>query len=171
MAPTRTRKPRNVEFVEPTEQPKKSTRARKTAPPTAEQQKPKATRTRRPKTEAPKAPIAVTPAGMDPNKLMFAEKDTTEGPRLSVAQVARLFFDRTDHWLRLQENKGYFTFNGEPFEVGRSHANARIYLLADIEMIIHALAQNHRISGQNAVLALMALSAIGKIHGFLPSDD
>lgn len=174
--PARRRGPADLTFVEPVKD------AAPTARKAAKKAAPKAPRTapvkttkravRKPaqhKHAQPVETIEVTPAGLDPDRLMFADIDTTVLPTFSVKEVAKTFYGMTDHWLRMREKN--LTYNGEPIEVRRSESSFRVYDLGTIERLTHALVQNHRISGQTAVHALTALNAIGKIHGYLPSDD
>lgn len=117
----------------------------------------------------PAQTVEVTPPGLDPNKLMFDGKDTTGGPTFSVSEMCKIFFDRSDHWMRHYEKN--LTFNGKPITIRRAENRFRAYDLGTIELMIHGFAQIHQISGEHAVHALTALNAIGKIYGFLESDD
>jgi hypothetical protein len=156
---------KNIQFVQPGEtppapEPKKAPAPRKT---TARRHRP------------PKPPLSeqlqVTPVGLDPDRLMLDRIDTSGGPLFSVMEACKAFGFQSVHWLRLQETSGYLTYNGKPIEVHRSGHNARQFTLSDMEIVAHGLVQNHRISGEHAVLILKTINLMAKMYGFLPADD
>lgn len=93
------------------------------------------------------------------------------GPKFTVKEVGKTFFAKGPDWMRLVEREGGLTYDGKPIEIGRSQSDFRVFDLPTIEKIIHGLAQNEKITGHDAVLALITLATIGRIHRFLPSDD
>lgn len=115
-------------------------------------------------------PVEVTPAGLDPDHLMLADVDASVRPLFSIREVGVFFFNETDYWLRIIGDTDKFTYNGKKIKIRRTPAGARVYSLADIELIAHGLAQNRVISGQHAVLVLQAVAAFAKIHGLLDAS-
>jgi hypothetical protein len=47
-------------------------------------------------------PLTITPAGLDPNRPMLADIDTSADPRFSVSETAKLL-GHTAHWVRWRE--------------------------------------------------------------------
>lgn len=146
-----------------------------------------------PRQESPLATVLTDPR-IDPDRLMLAEVDTeTKGPKFTVSEMAKLFFARSNHWVRWLESmpemeedpesgkmvavpdtKGvpfWFTDpkTGERRKVGqrRNEKAARIYTLGDIEEVAHALAQNGHISGTQLRQTLLLVQVSAEMRGFL----
>lgn len=50
---------------------------------------------------------------IDPEYFMLLGIDTTEGPRFTVSEVARVFFARSAHWVRWRQQRSYFVLCGD----------------------------------------------------------
>jgi hypothetical protein len=114
--------------------------------------------------------VVVAPAtGLDPDEMMLYGVEE-EGPTYTVSQVAETFFARSSHWIRLQERNGKVTLDGRPVADRKTPQGARIYRLADIELLAHALAEHHVISAMQLALALQAVQSVAGVWGLLPSQ-
>jgi hypothetical protein len=49
------------------------------------------------------ASTIVVDAGIDPDKMLLADIDTTKGPIFTVSEMAKFFFARSNHWIRWLE--------------------------------------------------------------------
>jgi len=93
--------------------------------------------------------------------------------RFTVSDMARTFFNRSNHWIRWIESQGQMFYTDpktrKKREVGqrRNEKQARYYTLADIEEVAHALAQNGRISGTQLRQTLTLVRVSAEMRGFL----
>lgn len=143
--------------------------------------------------DSPVATVLTDPR-IDPERLMLAEVDTlTKGPVFTVSEMAKFFFDRSNHWIRWLESMAEREEDpetgklvdidgtkGVPFwftdpqtkerrKVGqrRNDKAARLYTLSDIEEVAHALAQNGHISGTQLRQTLLLVQVSAEMRGFL----
>lgn len=109
----------------------------------------------------------ITDDGLPADHLIFEGVDVDEGPRFTISEVAKFFFGRSAHWVRWRERSGAFTFEGQPVGVHRTPKGARVYDLADVEKMAHALAAERHITGEELsnILKLALLEA--KVWGVL----
>lgn len=155
-----------------------------------------------PQRESPVQTVLTDPR-IDPERLMLAGVDTevvdpktgkSRGPVFTVSEMAKFFFDRTNHWVRwlesmpeteedpkkpgkmiaIPDTKGvpfWFTdpTTGERRKVGqrRNEKAARLYTLSDVEEVAHALAQNGHISGTQLRQTLLLVQVSAEMRGFL----
>ncbi len=75
-------------------------------------------------------------------------------PRFSVSEVAKTFFGRSPHWIRLLETEGRTTLKGQAVANTRTQFGARSYTVADIELLAHALYENEAIDEAQLILAV-----------------
>lgn len=121
---------------------------------------------------------------VDPNKMMFEGIDTTltarptaknpdkAGPSWTIGGVAQYFFGKSAYWIRWMEREKSFTLNGKPIDFRRKGGanGSRYYYLSDIELMVHALAEQGRINDRELHSALRALRLQGIIHGYLEEE-
>lgn len=112
--------------------------------------------------------VAVVTDDSLPDKLMLEGIDVSFEPRFSVAEVAKVFFGRSPHWLRWVERKGRIKFDGEPVSVSRTEVGARTYTLADVEKMAHGLAATGAIEPVNLIYALRIVQSVARVYGYLP---
>ena len=96
----------------------------------------------------------------------FMLGDTSGGPLFVVSDVSRIFFARSDHWLRWRERQGKFELDGQPLIPERNESGFRKYTLSDIEKMAHALASQGKISGERLQQVLATVKAVAVIHGY-----
>jgi len=115
------------------------------------------------------ATVVVADSGVDPERSLFAGVDTFQrGPMFSIGEAAKVCFARSPQWLRLHEAQGHFLVGGEGPVIGRREGKfARVYSLADLEAIAHALAYHRVISGRRLLSVLYVLRGIGEIYGLI----
>jgi hypothetical protein len=111
--------------------------------------------------------LLVIPDRIDPRKMMMEGLDDSEGPHYSVTEVAKVFFARSNHWLRDLERKGRLVLDGAPVGQHRTKSGARTYGLVDVEQVAHALAQNGAIDGRQLQGALVIVNIQAQIYGIL----
>lgn len=111
--------------------------------------------------------IVMEVAGIDPDRPIFENVDTTDGPRYSTNEVAKLFFARSAHWMRWREQRGHFVLDGTPVTPERKSSNVRAYTLADIELLAHALASHQAINGRQLALTLTVLRLQGEMYDLI----
>ncbi len=136
-------------------------------------------------------PVLVTDPRVPLDKLIFDGIDTTHAPNCSesgsrksksrsgvvahrpkkcspptftVSEVAKMFFGKSTHWVRLLEP---FILDEEEVANRRTDQGARYYTLGDIELMAHALAQQRRIDAIKLNDALVMLHTSGRIWGYL----
>lgn len=86
--------------------------------------------------------------------------DDMDGPQFTVNEVARIFFARTQHWLRYHEKQGDFKRDGEDMIIARTSVNRkggsgdRRFYLSDVEWICHAFFENNVITEETFFIAL-----------------
>lgn len=107
-------------------------------------------------------------------------------PMYRTRQVAEIFFGRKSSWfyftmephkfagrdedgkeIRKRTGDTWLRLDGEPLGIRRDKLNQRYYSLADVERIVHALAQNRRIDGATMQRALLIVKTIAQQHGIL----
>ena len=93
--------------------------------------------------------------------------DTSREPRFSVSEVAKFFFKRNSHWVRWAERKGIFVFEGEDVGTGRTESGSRVYALADIEKMAHALAAKDLITQAQLSFILHLVYFEAKLWGYV----
>lgn len=103
-------------------------------------------------------------AEVDPSKLIFDGIDTSGGPRWSTAEVAKVFFARTAHWMRWREQRGHFFLDGVEVTPERKPSGVRSYTLADVERLAHALAGHNAISASQLAMAIRMLALSGEMY-------
>lgn len=104
------------------------------------------------------------------DKFMLDGIDTSEKPTYSVAEVAKMFFGRSPHWIRWRERKGWIELDGEKVATERTEVGARRYTLTDIEKMAHALAQTGAIDPEQLHNALRVVQYQARIYGYLPPE-
>lgn len=100
-------------------------------------------------------------AGDEPTYRIDDELMVDKGPVFNVSEAAKVFFGKSAHWLRWQEERGKLVLDGNAVGTRRTGSQARIYTLSDIEEVAHALAQNGGIDGTqlNLTIRMVELSA------------
>lgn len=111
--------------------------------------------------------VVVTDTRLDPDSFLLTGIDVSGGPQFTVSEVAKVFFGRSSHWVRWLETQGAFMLDGQVVGAGRTAKGARVYSLADVEKMTHALAQQGKINGAQAANALHIVQTIGRVWGFL----
>lgn len=110
--------------------------------------------------------LIITDSEIDPNHFMLDRMSMERSPTFSVSEMAKVFFARSDHWVRWRERKGFFDLDG--VSVGsRTDAGARSYNLAEVEQALHAAARNNAISGVQLLIGLKIVRAIAVNYGLL----
>lgn len=113
--------------------------------------------------------IVVTDTRLDSEAFLLDGVDVSAKPLFSVSEVAKVFFGLSGHWIRwLETTKHAFVLDGADIEFSRTDKGARVYSLADVEKMTHALAQGSHINGAQAANALLIVQTIARIHGYLP---
>lgn len=111
--------------------------------------------------------VTVTDPRLDDKKLLLAGIDVSAGPTFTVSEAAKVFFGRTSHWIRLNEANGNLALDGVAVGSARTSSGARVYTLADIELMAHALMSHHTISGAQLNNALLVVSTIARIWAYI----
>lgn len=125
--------------------------------------------------------VEVTPPGrrfwIDDISMPRNRKDQIK-PTFRISEVARFFFARSADWMRWldslaspSEPYGVFTLDGEPLKIKRTASGSRVYTLADIERLAHALLEHDKIDGRqfSATIALVKWQAYN--YGVLTDAD
>lgn len=102
------------------------------------------------------------------DRLIYEGVDVSEGPTFTISEIAKFFFGRSAHWVRWRERTGAFTYEGKPVGIHRTPKGARMYDLADVEKMAHALAGEHHISAEELLNILKLVLIEGKVWGVLP---
>jgi hypothetical protein len=144
-------------------------------------------------TQNPVDQAVVIDPEIDASAFMLDGIDTSAAPNFTVAEVSKFFFARSAHWVRWLEKEGSLVLDstiadcshtdeadkslfvderctrcgGRAVGLRRTASGARVYDLADVEQIAHALAQNNKISGAQLHLALVLVKTSAKIAGYL----
>ena len=93
-------------------------------------------------------------------------------PVLRIAEVARIFFARSPDWLRLPDkNTRPLTLEGEPFSVERSSTGNRVFNLADVERLAHALLESQWISASQFFTTINILRWIAYNYKILSDEQ
>lgn len=111
--------------------------------------------------------VVVTDTRLDSERFMLDGIDVSEGPQFTVSEIAKVFFGRSSHWVRWLEGQKALMLDGKEVGTGRTAKGARVYDLADVEKITHALAQGRKISGAQAANALLVVQTVARIWGFV----
>jgi hypothetical protein len=101
-----------------------------------------------------------------PEYFMFYGIDVSDGPRFNVTEIAKIFFARSPHWIRLLEREGKFKLDGKRVGTKRERNGARYYNLDDVENIAYALAKQGLIDGNQLEVALMTAWAMAQMWGY-----
>lgn len=88
-------------------------------------------------------------------------------PVFSIGELAKVFLNRSPHWIRWAAREGKFDLDGIAGDNKRNENNARRYDLADVEKIAHALASNNMLSGSQLRLVLLMVKTRAEIQGVL----
>lgn len=104
------------------------------------------------------------------NRPIYTNGTCPRAPLFTVKQLTNMFFAREPHWIRWREDRGMLdTEDFEIYEDGvignRNASGAREYTLADVEKVVHALAQAEAIDGTQVRNALLLVRILGEIHG------
>lgn len=125
--------------------------------------------------------VEVTPPG---RRFWLEDKDMPRNrknaikPTFRISEVGRFFFARSADWMRwldglatVDEPHGVFTLDGKPLQIKRTASGSRVYTLADIERLAHALLEHDKIDGRQfaATIALVKWSAFN--YGVLTDAD
>ncbi len=113
----------------------------------------------------------ITDNAIPENHLIFEGVDATPengGPTFTISEIAKFFFGRSAHWVRWRERTGAFTYEGKPVGIHRTPKGARMYDLADVEKMAHALAGEHHITAEELLNILKLVLIEGKVWGVLP---
>lgn len=109
----------------------------------------------------------ITDEGIPEDHLIFEGVDVTEGPHFTISEVAKFFFGRSPHWIRWRERGGKFVFDGEQVGTQRTPKGARLYDLADVEKMAHALAEGDHIDATQLSNILKLVLIEATIWGYL----
>lgn len=111
------------------------------------------------------------------DRFIFEGIDVSREPLFSISEVAKVFFGKSDHWVRWVESKGFLEIDGVQIEIPRTDAprkkngtfgeGSRIYSLATIELMGHALARKDRITGEQLQNLLIVVATEARIWGYL----
>lgn len=102
----------------------------------------------------PFAQIILMDQEIDPDRFMFEGVPMDNSPQFSIGEMCKVFFARTDYWLRWRERQGSFVLDGEPVGTRRGPFGARIWNLAEVEQMLHAAARSEAISGAQLLAGL-----------------
>jgi len=115
--------------------------------------------------------IVLVDRDIDPSARLFAGISMDRSPTFSVSEVAKVFFARTDHWVRWRERVGDLSdTDGTPIGQRTQHG-ARFYDLADVEAVLHAAAAHGAITGAQLYTGLKIAHAISLSYGILTASD
>lgn len=114
--------------------------------------------------------ILITDSEIDTDRMMLEGLPMDRSPTFSVSEVAKVFFARSDHWMRWRERKGFFEIDGAAAGT-RTEAGARTYTLADAESVLHAAARSGAISGVQLLIGLKIVRALAVNYGILTSES
>lgn len=114
--------------------------------------------------------ILISDSEIDTERLMLDGLPMDRSPEFSVSEVAKIFFARTDHWVRWRERKGFLTLDDGTTVGHRTEAGARSYTLADAEKALHAAARNQAISGMQLLIGLKIVRAMAVNYGILTAE-
>jgi hypothetical protein len=103
---------------------------------------------------------------LPPDRFLLEGIDTSPGPRFTISEAGKVFFNRSDHWIRWSEKEGHLKLDGVEVGTSRTEVNARVYTLTDIEQMAHALASHHAISGAHLVNVLLVVQAMARLYGY-----
>ena len=105
---------------------------------------------------------------LDPDRLILIGVDVSLRPRFSGGEVTKVFFDKSPSWLRNHEMRGRLILDRHPLAVKRTLVGGhRYYCLDDVELISHALAQNHKISAAQLRQSLVIVKTIAEVYRYL----
>lgn len=105
-----------------------------------------------------------------PSELMLDGVDTSGGPTFEPAEVAKIFFALSPHWIRWREGQGHMTYQGK-IVGARNERGARYYDLAAIERMIYALLEHDAITAERGLRALNIVRDIALVHGYIVFDE
>ena len=80
------------------------------------------------------------PALPEDHFIMEGIDTSAKGPYFSITEMAKVFFGKSDHWVRKMERLDALVLDGEEVGRRRTEKGARTYLLEDVEKMAHALA-------------------------------
>ena len=116
--------------------------------------------------------------------MCIKDKSGIPVPNYSVQDAAKVFFARSADWLRWRGRPvhphkedqpctsrchpdGYFVLDGVKIEEKRTEAGARVYTLADIERMAHALAQKEALDGRALTNVIMIVKWQARLYGVI----
>lgn len=102
------------------------------------------------------------------DRLILAGVDMADSPTFTISEVAKFFFARTRHWIRWREKGGLFVYEGKVVGTQRTDKGARIYDLADVEKMAHALAAHDGIEADELTMILRLVAIEAKMYGLIP---
>lgn len=98
-------------------------------------------------------------------------------PIYSVGEVAKFFFAKSAHWVRWQEDRGFFTLGGKKVGIRRTESDGPItqrrYKLDDIELMAYALAEKGALPADDLRATLRLVREEARLWGYftLPTED
>ena len=113
-----------------------------------------------------------------PDMIRIDSKKGLPVPFFSVDATAKVFFGRSQSWLRLHMSDGRFTLDGKPVEPHRGSAytagdpprlvlGTRAFSLADIEPMAWSAARCGIIDASRLANAIFIVKGIARQHGIL----
>jgi hypothetical protein len=99
-------------------------------------------------------------------------------PHYTVNEVGKFFFGRTAHWVRWRNRpsehgdfpEGFFVVDGQLIEPQVTPSGFKVYDLAQIERIAHALAQNGGLTGEQLLKVVKLCIAEAAVWGVEVED-
>lgn len=76
----------------------------------------------------------IADAHIDPDRLMFEGVNTDEKPVYTVSEMAKVFFGRTNHWIRWLESNGRMAVVKNPSKDCKVCSNTRVATKGDGEI-------------------------------------
>jgi hypothetical protein len=116
--------------------------------------------------------VELTDSVLDPDKLILEGVDMGEFPTYSVGEVAKFFFAKSPHWIRWNEERGFFTLDGQ--KVGTTRTTPKVakvgqrrFTLADVEKMAHALAEKGALPTHELRRTLHLVEAQARLWGYI----
>lgn len=104
--------------------------------------------------------LLILDSEIDPDRFMFEGVPMERSPEFSIGELCKVFFARTDYWLRWREREDAFLLDGKPVGDRRTGSGARVWNLAEVEQMLHAACRNEVISGVQLYAGLKIARAI-----------
>lgn len=90
-------------------------------------------------------------------------------PHYTVGEVAKVFFNRSGHWVRWREGRGDFEDPDGEEAGGRTEHGARSYTIPDVERMLHTLVINAGLSEGFFMRTFEVVKAEAMLYGYLSS--